>query len=50
LRQEATPLRDNILCLPVHDQITNGDLDEMVRIVRPLLARHALPLAANVSA
>jgi perosamine synthetase len=50
LRVEATPLRDNILCLPVHDQITDGDIEEMARIVRPLLARHALPLAVKVSA
>ena len=50
LRVKATPLRDNILCLPVHDQITGRDIEEMARIVRPLLARHALPLAAKVSA
>jgi len=50
LRRGAALLRDNILCLPVHDQITDGDIEEMTRIVRPLLARHALPLTAKASA
>ena len=40
LRLEAAPMRDNILCLPVHDQITNGDVEKMGRILRPLLPRH----------
>ncbi len=42
LLHETAQLRDNILCLPVHDQITDGDLEQMAKIVRPLLARHAI--------
>jgi perosamine synthetase len=42
LLRETARLRDNILCLPVHDQIAHGDVEEMARIVRPLLARHAI--------
>jgi len=42
LLHETARLREDILCLPVHDQITDGDLEQMARIVRPLLARHAL--------
>jgi perosamine synthetase len=42
LLHETARLRDNILCLPVHDQIAHGDVEEMARIVRPLLARHAI--------
>jgi hypothetical protein len=41
LRIAAGPLRDYILCLPVHDQISDGDIEEMTRIMRSLLARHA---------
>ena len=26
---EAAQMRDNILCLPVHDQITDGDVEKM---------------------
>jgi dTDP-4-amino-4,6-dideoxygalactose transaminase len=42
LLHETARLRDDILCLPVHDQITDGDVEQMAKIVRPLLARHAL--------
>jgi len=40
LRLEAAQMRDNILCLPVHHQITDGDVKKMSRILRPLLSRH----------
>ena len=39
MRLETASLRDNILCLPVHQQLTRRDVAEMSRIVRPLLAR-----------
>ena len=32
-------MRDNILCLPVHDQIADGDVEKMGGILRPLLSR-----------
>jgi perosamine synthetase len=41
LRSETAQMRDNILCLPVHDQITDNDIEKVARIVRPLLAWHA---------
>ena len=43
LLYETARLREDILCLPVHDQILDGDLEQMAKILRPLLARHALP-------
>jgi len=42
LLHETARLRGSILCLPVHDQITDRDLEQMATIVRPLLARHTL--------
>jgi perosamine synthetase len=47
LRLEAAQTRDNILCLPVHDQITDGDVDKMSRILRPLLSRHQFSQRAS---
>ena len=41
MRLETASLRDNILCLPVHQQLTRRDVAEMSRIVRPLLADHS---------
>ena len=34
LLHETARLRDNILCLPVHDQIAQGHVEEMARIVK----------------
>lgn len=46
LRLEAAPLRDKILCLPVHDQIADSDVERIAMIVKPLLLRHALEAGA----
>ena len=48
LRLEAAQMRDNILCLPVHDQIADGDVEKMSRILRPLLASHHFSRRAKV--
>jgi perosamine synthetase len=49
LRSETTPLRENIICLPVHDQIMVSDVERIAMIVKPLLLRHALPRAKQNS-
>ena len=49
LRSEAAHLRDNILCLPVHDQIIESDVERIAMILKPLLPRHALLQAKHTS-
>ena len=38
--EEAGAMRDNILCLPVHQQITDSDVEKLSMILRPLFSRH----------
>lgn len=38
--EETGGMRDNILCLPVHQQITDSDVEKLSRILRPLFSRH----------
>lgn len=39
LGEEAAEMRDNILCLPVHQQITDRGVEKLSAILRPLLSR-----------